>query len=626
MRLFTFHRVFPSWEQIRQFRQPLTAGELCLLKFLDENLRKDEFFQDSDLTKYDGWLIFVQPFLNGCRPDIVIFNPSIGVQIFEVKDWDLDNYSFETKKDGDKSYEAFCVSDSHGTYRKKSPVKQVEHYKEKIAEQLIPQIGERFDETPKYYGVIKTALYFHKSTTVQARAKFQSQVKDFSTFPIIGCDALQKTILAEVVPDSRLRQSKYWQKDWNKELLFWLKPPFHTIEQGTRLTLTKEQVELAKPNPGHHRVRGVAGSGKTQVLAYRASELASQGYRVLVLTYNLTLWHLIHDMVQRSPFAFSGDNLTITYFHGFCKDIFNEFAEEWPVVNGDNDILFKEVVPNKVLEILNGSEWEKYDAILIDEGQDFCAEWYIMLCRFLTSRDEVVVVCDKKQNIYARELEWLNKTLGKRVDGQSRVGKFGKWVDLKKIYRLPEQVAKISVEFSEKFDLNQDISIITVERPNLFNQFQDHVVWWNIRNWDDWLDKVDKAFEIIKNQATHNHPSDTVILLPGNKKGVQCVDYFKSKKNVEVNHVFEDGYDKKYHRHKKAFWMGDSRLKMSTIHSFKGWEVPNVIVVIPTFNPNDKKLDMIVYTAMTRSQENLIIINANVRYREFGEDFPHEWS
>jgi hypothetical protein len=48
-----------------------------------------------------------------------------------------------------------------------------------------------------------------------------------------------------------------------------------------------------------------------------------------------------------------------------------------------------------------------------------------------------------------------------------------------------------------------------------------------------------------------------------------------------VNHVFEDDYDKKIHRHKKAFWMGDSRLKMSTIHSFKGWEVPNVIVVIP---------------------------------------------
>ena len=62
----------------------------------------------------------------------------------------------------------------------------------------------------------------------------------------------------------------------------------------------------------------------------------------------------------------------------------------------------------------------------------------------------------------------------------------------------------------------------------------------------------------------------------------ECVRHFESKKNVSVNHVFEEN-DEKWHRHKKAFWMGDSRLKMSTIHSFKGWEVPNVIVVIPSF-------------------------------------------
>ena len=31
-----FSRVIPSWEQIEQFKQPLTEGERYLLKFLDE--------------------------------------------------------------------------------------------------------------------------------------------------------------------------------------------------------------------------------------------------------------------------------------------------------------------------------------------------------------------------------------------------------------------------------------------------------------------------------------------------------------------------------------------------------------------------------------------------------------
>lgn len=612
-----FSRVIPPWEQIKQFKQPLTEGELCLLKFLDENLKKDALFQSGgDLTNYNGWLIFVQPFLNGSRPDIIIFNPCVGVQIFEVKDWNLGNYSFKINQDGDKYYKAFCFSDNKGTYPKKSPIKQVEYYKEKIAGQLIPQIGENFDINDVCYGLIKTAVYFHKSTTAQAQELFKSEVKDFSKFPVIGHDALLESNFAKVIPDNHMSQSKYWQKEWNKELFFWLNPPFHTIEQGTCLTLIDSQKKFAEPQSGHYRVRGVAGSGKTQVLAYRASKLASQGYRVLVLTFNLTLGHLIHDMVQRSPFAFNWHNLTITYFHGFCKDIFNEFGEEWPAHTGDEESLFREIVPSKILEIASRNEYKRYDAILIDEGQDFCIEWYSMVCHFLTGRDEVVVVCDKKQNIYGRKTDWLDKR-------RSGVEKFGDWIELKKIIRLPEQVAKISVEFSEKFNLNRDIKVI-VERPDLFNQFEDHVVWWNIGN--NWLDKVDEAFEIIKNQATHKHPSDTVILLPYKKLGFECVHYFESKKNVLVNHVFENDGDEKGHRHKKAFWMGDGRLKMSTIHSFKGWEVPNVIVVIPSFVPGDEELyDRIVYTAMTRAKENLIVVNMNARYWKFGERFSHEW-
>jgi superfamily I DNA/RNA helicase len=96
--------------------------------------------------------------------------------------------------------------------------------------------------------------------------------------------------------------------------------------------------------------------------------------------------------------------------------------------------------------------------------------------------------------------------------------------------------------------------------------------------------------------------------LPDKYLGFRCVKHFESKKNILVNHVFESDSEKKYHRHKKAFWMGDGRLKISTIHSFKGWEVPNIIVVIPSFIHGVEELyDSIVYTAITRSKENLII-------------------
>lgn len=73
--------------------------------------------------------------------------------------------------------------------------------------------------------------------------------------------------------------------------------------------------------------------------------------------------------------------------------------------------------------------------------------------------------------------------------------------------------------------------------------------------------------------------------------------------------------------------MGDSRLKISTIHSFKGWEVLNVILFIPQYFYGSEELyNRIVYTAMTRTRQNLIVINANQLYKEFGAKLPESWS
>jgi len=362
-----FSRVIPSWEHINNYKQPLTEGETFLLKHFDEKLKKDNNFKENDdLINYNGWLIFVQPFLNGCRPDIIIFNPNVGIQIIEVKDWNLDNYSFE--KDNFGRWD-FYVSDHKGKYVIKSPVKQVEYYKEKLSGQLIPQIGEEIDNNSKSYVLIKTSLYFHKSTTQKAQELFKSQLTNFSYFPVFGRDVLTSSNLRQIVPDSYLDKSYYWNRDWNKEILFWLNPPFHSIEQGIKLNLNTHQKKFAEPQKGHYRVRGVAGSGKTQVLAYRAGNLASQGYKVLLLSFNITLWHYIRDMIQRSPFGFKWDRFTLNHFHGFCKDILNEFGEKWPK-GGDREAIFREIAPNKVLEVIQRGAFEKYDAILIDEGQE----------------------------------------------------------------------------------------------------------------------------------------------------------------------------------------------------------------------------------------------------------------
>ena len=45
----------------------------------------------------DDWEIYVQPHLNGSRPDFILLNPKVGIGVFEVKDWKIETLSFQNK-------------------------------------------------------------------------------------------------------------------------------------------------------------------------------------------------------------------------------------------------------------------------------------------------------------------------------------------------------------------------------------------------------------------------------------------------------------------------------------------------------------------------------------------------
>jgi DNA helicase IV len=119
------------------------------------------------------------------------------------------------------------------------------------------------------------------------------------------------------------------------------------------------------------------------------------------------------------------------------------------------------------------------------------------------------------------------------------------------------------------------------------------------------------------------HPQDIVVLVPTHFEGWELVKSIECH-GIKINHVFED--EDKRHHHKKAFWMGDSRLKMSTIHSFKGWEILNVIILTPPDgHGSEESLDSLLYVAITRPRQNLIVFNRNYKYREYGKSWTNNW-
>jgi hypothetical protein len=386
-------RIYPSWDEIKNLHDPLTDGEETLALFLDKNLPNE-------------WKIFVQPHLNGSRPDIVVLNPKLGAMVYEVKDYKLSTYNWKKGKS--------TKHDENETV--KQHINQVEHYKEKLI-QLIPNMAEMIDYDESFFGIIRTGIYLHKITGNDARLLF-GNIK----YPtIIGFDELIDEDIDTIVPRAHNKYGSLRQ-EWADELEFWLNPPFHFKEQIKLIELTSDQKKYAKPKPGHRRLRGVAGSGKTLVIAYKAAQLASEGKKVLVITFNLTLWHFIRDMIARTPYNFEWANITFNYFHGFCKDMLNELNIPKPYPFLENVVSTLEGAISNV-----AIDEYKYDAILIDEGQDYEWIWYDLLSKFLTDRNELFFVCDKKQNIYNRELSWIDN-MG---EFKGKVQFKGVWPELK---------------------------------------------------------------------------------------------------------------------------------------------------------------------------------------------------
>lgn len=127
-----------------------------------------------------------------------------------------------------------------------------------------------------------------------------------------------------------------------------------------------------------------------------------------------------------------------------------------------------------------------------------------------------------------------------------------------------------------------------------------------------------KPIKLSKNMKplSGDEPSEIVILLPKNQMGAEAVR-FSQEHGIDTNHVFVTNKDRKW-RNKRISQVNDHRLKISTIHQFKGWESANVILLLPEhWNGADKNMGSVVYTAMTRTLKNLIVLNCNKRYSDF---------
>lgn len=163
------------------------------------------------------------------------------------------------------------------------------------------------------------------------------------------------------------------------------------------VTLTEKQYKLLDFIESHPKVliKGGAGTGKTFLAMEKARRLAEVGYSVLFTCFSPALAAYIRTRVPESK------NLLVKSFHQLCR--------EWGQAAGiampnENEVSRQELItmlPDTLLAATSSIP-QRFDAILVDEGQDFHGDWWAALELLLKDGEEtyLYIFLDENQLVH----------------------------------------------------------------------------------------------------------------------------------------------------------------------------------------------------------------------------------
>lgn len=163
------------------------------------------------------------------------------------------------------------------------------------------------------------------------------------------------------------------------------------------IELTEQQFSLLDLLSRRRRVAisGCAGSGKTLLAIEKARRLAATGRSVLLVCFNRRLAGYISNLTAGVA------GITVRHFHGLCTDAVRQAGLTPPAGAESGDALLQ-WLPSGLLDAVSGGV-APYDAVIVDEGQDFEREWFEVLEFLVEDRKDGLfyVFYDDNQRLYS---------------------------------------------------------------------------------------------------------------------------------------------------------------------------------------------------------------------------------
>ncbi len=539
-------------------------------------------YMAQNVTSY----LYLEPKIKNLMPDFILIDPLRGVMIIEVKAWSLDYIQRINQKE---------VVTIKGEILENPSFKSRKYYN------ILKNIFKKVDKLVDINNNLKFNLY---STLVFTELKKEDIVRN-NLKEVLDCyptNILYKDDVSLLNFDrlflKGIREISSQDVDIIRSTIF---PEIKIFKNNDKeidkriLTLDIEQERFSKNIPfGHYMITGFPGSGKSIVLVSRAIYLAQKfpKWKILILTYNKILKLELQKRVERikkdlKKLNIDIGNIEISTFHQKAYQLSNLAPQDIE----DNDEFWKKMIVEDAIK----NAKDVYDAILVDEYQDFYKEWFKLILKMLKVHTyegkkvkNLFLAGDRLQSIYnPKDINW-KQDIGLDMRGRSKL--------LKKSYRIKKEHLELGLyilskdkrykeEIEKFYEINGDIFLRNITDNSI-----------EIVEGDD-----SKVIEKLKNIFRIYKYEDILLIAPNWKRA----DFFKKSMPLNLQ---------KYISSNKEIIL--NRAIFTTYYSAKGIE-SKVVVIVDVDKIVERKL---LYVALTRASFKIYICAKSFEENEITKD------
>jgi len=336
-------------------------------------------------------------------------------------------------------------------------------------------------------------------------------------------------------------------------------------ERLFRLTNDQKQLLVFLGEKKRACINGVAGSGKTMLAQTQAVKFAEKGLSTLLVCYNKTLAQWINDSIDESY----KDKVTVKHFHGLCYDWCKKAQIPFNPPFEKSDVFWRESAPELLIDAIDMVD-QKFDAVIVDEGQDFYSNWWVPL-EMINSEIEagaMYVFFDPNQNLYvdqASSLPALGEPFTLPVNCRNT----------KLIAQHCSDILDVSVPTREDAPIGVKPEVVTLDFGIDIKKLVERYI-------HDWVNKGKLR------------PNQIAILSP-TKLSKSSLSAVTKVKGIALTDTIQD-------------WKSGKSILFSTVKGFKGLESDAIILIDIPDGVSKKFKQSDYYVACSRAKHLLVVI------------------